>query len=87
MCPVQCPTGMEYRQCGAGCSNDCSNLDEDVCMMSLADGCNCPDDQAFNEDLKRCVPLNQCKPCDSLGHYPGSFLTRDILCHLLTSVT
>ena len=79
MCPVECPfTGMEYRQCGSGCLTDCEeSLKEadsiSVCAMSIADGCYCPDGQALNEVLGRCVPLDECQPCDSEGHYKGSF--------------
>jgi len=76
MCPVECPfKGMEYRQCGSGCLTDCQQVNEAdsviTCMMSIADGCYCPDGQALNEVLGRCVPFDQCKPCDSEGHFKG----------------
>ncbi len=78
LCPVACGGGAEYRQCGAGCVNNCKMyLDaetdhDDTCLMSVTDGCYCPQGQAFNDALGRCVAIDHCAPCDSDGHYRGS---------------
>ena len=86
LCPVDCGdgTGMEYRQCGSGCVSNCDSFQQqqqqqqqDACVMSVADGCFCPDGQAFNEALKRCVSADHCVPCDADGHYRGDQWQED----------
>ena len=34
LCPIQCPGGMEYRQCGSGCVTTCQNFKEESCVMT-----------------------------------------------------
>jgi von Willebrand factor len=73
LCPIECPSGMEYQQCGSGCQSICGQ-DKDLtftCPMSVNDGCYCPAGHAFNQDLGRCVPQDHCEPCDTEGHYKG----------------
>ena len=84
LCPARCPPGMEHRQCGTGCLNDCSLHQQQAdrgtaaCLMSPADGCYCPEDEAFNRMLGRCVPVEQCLHCDSDGHLPGDSWDVDV---------
>ena len=77
LCPIKCPGGMEYRQCGSGCVTTCQNFKEESCVMSTIDGCYCPEGQAFNEALGRCVPTTQFVPCDANGHYPGNLKSTE----------
>lgn len=73
LCPIECPSGMEYQQCGSGCQSICDEDQESsTCPMSVNDGCYCPEGRAFNHALGRCVPQDHCKPCDTEGHYKGS---------------
>ncbi len=72
LCPAECPPGMEYHQCGSGCLSICEDKTEKTCPMSVSDGCYCPGDQAFNRELRRCVPVDHCEPCGGEGHCKGT---------------
>uniref|UniRef100_UPI00398F30FB von Willebrand factor n=1 Tax=Pristiophorus japonicus TaxID=55135 RepID=UPI00398F30FB len=60
-CPMTCPEGQIYEQCGTPCNQTCrslSNPDWD-CTEFCLEGCYCPTNQYANED-GQCVPKAAC---------------------------
>ncbi|XP_040421957.1 von Willebrand factor isoform X2 [Cygnus olor] len=61
LCPMTCPEGQIYRQCGTPCNQTCRSLsypDED-CDEFCMEGCYCPPGHYLDES-KECVPKFQC---------------------------
>ncbi|XP_010638695.1 mucin-6 isoform X1 [Fukomys damarensis] len=58
-----CPASQEYRECGAACTETCSNP-RHSCPSSCTFGCFCPEGTVLNDlsTNRTCVPLSQC-PC------------------------
>ncbi|XP_013803060.1 von Willebrand factor [Apteryx mantelli] len=60
-CPMSCPEGQIYRQCGVPCNQTCRSLSypdedcDDLCM----EGCYCPTGHYLDEQ-EECVPKSHC---------------------------
>nr|XP_009936779.1 PREDICTED: von Willebrand factor [Opisthocomus hoazin] len=60
-CPMTCPEGQVYRQCGTPCNQTCRSLsypDED-CDELCVEGCYCPPGHYLDE-REQCVPKSHC---------------------------
>ncbi|NXC45571.1 VWF factor, partial [Penelope pileata] len=60
-CPMTCPEGQIYQQCGTPCNQTCRSLsypDED-CDEFCVEGCYCPSGHYLDES-EECVPKTQC---------------------------
>ncbi|XP_009511474.2 von Willebrand factor [Phalacrocorax carbo] len=60
-CPMTCPEGQVYRQCGMPCNQTCRSLsypDED-CEELCVEGCYCPPGHYLDE-REQCVPKSHC---------------------------
>lgn len=80
---TECPVGMTYMSCG--CPKTCEtikqikksgkSLQPTTCKVSRTEGCFCPEGTVFHKE--KCIPENQCSPCDKNGHYPGDKWSPD----------
>ncbi|KAM9245736.1 von Willebrand factor [Leptosomus discolor] len=60
-CPMTCPEGQVYQQCGTPCNQTCRSLsypDED-CDELCVEGCYCPPGHYLDEH-EQCVPKSHC---------------------------
>ncbi|XP_019623677.1 PREDICTED: mucin-2-like isoform X2 [Branchiostoma belcheri] len=75
-CPVSCPAGQVYQDCGSSCPKTCRqtvyNCEDEQCI----DGCHCPDGYFLHGN--DCLLQDQC-PCLSHGqeYLPGSTIKSD----------
>ncbi|KAM7022548.1 von Willebrand factor [Passerculus sandwichensis] len=60
-CPMACPEGQVYQQCGMPCNQTCQSLSypEEDCEQLCLEGCYCPPGQYLDEH-EQCVPKSQC---------------------------
>lgn len=66
----ECPDDMEYKACS--CHKTCGTINDkilDKCIESV-EGCFCRDGKMLNSNGK-CVPAEQCSPCDDGEHFVG----------------
>uniref|UniRef100_A0A3Q1AV12 von Willebrand factor n=1 Tax=Amphiprion ocellaris TaxID=80972 RepID=A0A3Q1AV12_AMPOC len=73
LCPLQCPTSMEYDACRTGCVQDCGSLqtlpgdwsvargNESSCMDTPTEGCFCTGGMVLHHG--RCVSPEACGQC------------------------
>lgn len=79
LCPLKCPTSMEYDACRTGCVEDCGSIhslrgdwsvargNESSCMDTPTEGCFCAQGTVLNHG--RCVSPEACSQCvDHHGH-------------------
>ncbi|XP_030587138.1 von Willebrand factor [Archocentrus centrarchus] len=79
LCPMQCPSSMEYDACRTGCVEDCGNIqtlpgdwsvarsNESSCMDTPTEGCFCAGGTVLHHG--QCVPPEACGQCvDHHGH-------------------
>ncbi|XP_059702157.1 von Willebrand factor isoform X2 [Haemorhous mexicanus] len=60
-CPMACPEGQVYQQCGTPCNQTCQSLSypEEDCEQLCLEGCYCPPGHYLDEH-EQCVPKSQC---------------------------
>ncbi|XP_065903683.1 otogelin-like protein isoform X2 [Dysidea avara] len=59
-CPVTCPNGMIYQECGTACPETCVNYaDPPVCIEHCVEGCFCPPGQVLLRN-SICVDVEAC---------------------------
>ncbi|KAM4902021.1 von Willebrand factor [Sylvia borin] len=60
-CPMACPEGQVYQQCGTPCNQTCRSLSypEEDCEQLCLEGCYCPPGHYLDEH-EQCVPKSQC---------------------------
>ncbi|XP_039919393.1 von Willebrand factor isoform X3 [Hirundo rustica] len=60
-CPMACPEGQVYQQCGTPCNQTCRSLSypEENCEQLCLEGCYCPPGHYLDEH-EQCVPKSQC---------------------------
>uniref|UniRef100_A0A674GH51 von Willebrand factor n=1 Tax=Taeniopygia guttata TaxID=59729 RepID=A0A674GH51_TAEGU len=60
-CPMACPEGQVYQQCGTPCNQTCQSLSypEEECEQMCLEGCYCPPGHYLDEH-EQCVPKSQC---------------------------
>ncbi|XP_071393775.1 von Willebrand factor [Centroberyx affinis] len=79
LCPIQCPSSMEYDACRTGCVEDCGSIralpgdwtvargNESSCMDTPTEGCFCPGGTVLHHG--ECVSPDACSQCvDQHGH-------------------
>lgn len=79
LCPLQCPSSMEYDACRTGCVEDCGSIqslpgdwsvarsNESSCMDTPTEGCFCAEGTVLHHG--RCIPPEACGQCvDHHGH-------------------
>ncbi|KAM3608632.1 uncharacterized protein V6R79_002011 [Siganus canaliculatus] len=79
LCPLQCPSSMEYDACRTGCEEDCGSIqtlpgdwsvargNESSCMDTPTEGCFCKGGTVSHHG--QCVAPEACRQCvDSSGH-------------------
>ena len=63
-CPIQCPKGQIYSECGSLCPNTCqspvSNMIDSYCTSECFPSCICP--EGFLEHENQCIKRDEC-PC------------------------
>lgn len=71
-CGIHCPGGQTYQVCGNSCTRTCFDIAvEPDCKVQCAEGCNCPEGQAL-DDNGECIPIGQCKcQFDGMEFVPG----------------
>lgn len=67
-----CPAEMEWKACG--CQRTCESIKDvpifvNITCLEPNEGCFCRDDKVLSNG--KCVPENQCAPCDDKGHFAG----------------
>uniref|UniRef100_A0A8C5WZA5 Mucin-5AC n=1 Tax=Laticauda laticaudata TaxID=8630 RepID=A0A8C5WZA5_LATLA len=74
LCPISCPSGMQYQECGSPCANTCTNSERShVCEDHCIDGCFCPPGTVLDDiNGNSCIPFEQCS-CIYNGesYFPG----------------
>ncbi|ETE61071.1 Mucin-5B [Ophiophagus hannah] len=62
LCPISCPSGMQYQECGSPCANTCTNSETShVCEDHCIDGCFCPPGTVLDDiNGNACIPFEQC---------------------------
>uniref|UniRef100_A0A670XQ39 VWFD domain-containing protein n=1 Tax=Pseudonaja textilis TaxID=8673 RepID=A0A670XQ39_PSETE len=62
LCPISCPSGMQYQECGSPCANTCTNSERShVCEDHCIDGCFCPPGTVLDDiNGNACIPFEQC---------------------------
>ncbi|KAJ8002410.1 hypothetical protein DPEC_G00158600 [Dallia pectoralis] len=96
LCPMQCPSTMEYDACRVGCVEDCSSINllpgdtgvvrgnRSVCMTTPTEGCFCPMGMVLLGG--RCVTHDACNQCvDQRGHrhqYLHTWVPEDNHCQI-----
>ncbi|XP_026524030.1 mucin-5AC-like [Notechis scutatus] len=62
LCPISCPSGMHYQECGSPCANTCTNSERShVCEDHCIDGCFCPPGTVLDDiNGNACIPFEQC---------------------------
>ncbi|XP_069077568.1 mucin-5B-like [Pleurodeles waltl] len=82
MCPMNCPPGMEYKECGPWDSDRCSSHGGSIFQReNCLDGCFCSKGTVFDDiSSQRCIPPDRC-PCTYNGvvYPPGE--TYSNRCH------
>ncbi|XP_066039748.1 von Willebrand factor [Chamaea fasciata] len=60
-CPMACPEGHVYQQCGTPCNQTCRSLSypEEDCEQLCLEGCYCPPGHYLDEH-EQCVPKSHC---------------------------
>ncbi|XP_033639908.1 SCO-spondin-like [Asterias rubens] len=67
LCPVSCPDGREYKECGSVCKVTCSDINNDVgCLENCVQGCQCPNGEVESDRSGFCIPVSNC-PCVDQG--------------------
>uniref|UniRef100_H3DPH5 von Willebrand factor n=1 Tax=Tetraodon nigroviridis TaxID=99883 RepID=H3DPH5_TETNG len=81
LCPLQCPTSMEYDACRTGCVEDCRG-NQSACMDTPTEGCFCTGGTVLHHG--RCVSPEACRQCvDQQGHtyaYMQSWVPKENPC-------
>ncbi|XP_018418206.1 PREDICTED: von Willebrand factor [Nanorana parkeri] len=72
-CPIMCPQGKIYQECGSPCNNTCRSLShpDTNCREFCMEGCYCPVGLYTNE-FGECVPKSECQ-C----YYDGELFQPD----------
>jgi len=76
MCPMSCPVGQVYDNCGTSCPQTCSgheyNCEDRLCI----DGCHCPEDSFLFDG--ECLKKTEC-PCQfgNTSYAPKTKIRRD----------
>ncbi|KAM6960602.1 von Willebrand factor [Aplochiton taeniatus] len=94
LCPMQCPSTMQYDACRTGCLEDCSSIraspgdwavtrgNESICMDTPTEGCFCPAGTVMLGG--ECVSPDSCSQCvDQRGHthqYMESWVPEENQC-------
>ncbi|XP_068596007.1 von Willebrand factor [Brachionichthys hirsutus] len=94
LCPLQCPSSMEYDACRTGCVEDCGSShmlrgdwsvargNESSCLDTPTEGCFCRGGTVLHHG--HCVSPEECRKCvDHLGHshaYMQSWVPDDNPC-------
>ncbi|XP_022111480.1 von Willebrand factor-like, partial [Acanthaster planci] len=61
LCPIECPAGMVYKECGSMCKMSCYDLGNvGNCREQCIQGCQCSDGKVFDDEEKKCVPVSKC---------------------------
>ncbi|XP_042533232.1 SCO-spondin-like [Dipodomys spectabilis] len=77
LCPVVCPGGQEYRECGPTCGNHCGEPEDCEELGGCVAGCNCPPGLLWDPE-GQCVPPNLCSCQLGARRYAsGSVTVRD----------
>ncbi|XP_072167120.1 zonadhesin-like [Diadema setosum] len=58
ICPIDCPAGQRYMECGTACEPSCENPDPQFCTFQCMSGCFCEEGQVKNGD--ECIMLEDC---------------------------
>ncbi|XP_062838063.1 von Willebrand factor [Anolis carolinensis] len=76
-CRIQCPVGLEYKECTSPCAKTCQSLNvNEVCQEKCVDGCSCPEGKLLDGDV--CVDSSECSCTHSGKRYaPGSSVYQD----------
>ncbi|KAG8199486.1 hypothetical protein JTE90_009334 [Oedothorax gibbosus] len=76
LCPLSCPEGMLYSDCGSSCPRTCRGTVYDCEDSRCVDGCHCPEGRVLHEG--RCVERASC-PCMHNGreHQSGERMLQD----------
>ncbi|XP_067130718.1 hemocytin-like [Centruroides vittatus] len=76
VCPLDCPVGMEYFDCGSSCPKTCTKTEYDCEDEHCVDGCHCPAGMALYEG--ECIPESKC-PCQHSNkqYQNGERITKD----------
>ncbi|XP_034144185.1 von Willebrand factor isoform X2 [Esox lucius] len=96
LCPMQCPSIMEYDACRMGCVEDCSSINllpgdtgvfrgnKSACMTTPTEGCFCPQGTVLLGG--ECVSPDVCNQCvDQHGHrhqYLHTWVPEDNHCQI-----
>ncbi|XP_036961883.1 von Willebrand factor isoform X3 [Acanthopagrus latus] len=96
LCPLQCPSSMEYDACRTGCVDDCGSTqtlpgdwsvargNESACMDTPTEGCFCTGGTVLHHG--QCVPPEACRQCvDRRGRtytYMQSWVPDDNPCSI-----
>ncbi|XP_035218784.1 SCO-spondin-like, partial [Stegodyphus dumicola] len=76
VCPLACPDGMIYQDCGTSCPKTCKGTVYDCEGNHCVDGCHCPDGTYLHNG--RCLERQSC-PCLHGGkeYQPGERMLQD----------
>nr|XP_056707940.1 mucin-5B-like [Euleptes europaea] len=68
LCFRECPTNLEYMECGNPCIDTCSNPERSkVCKAPCTGGCYCAKGTILDDiSSKKCIPIGSC-PCTYQG--------------------
>ena len=58
---AQCPSGMQYIECGSSCKSTCDALHfGGECTEHCVEGCHCPKGTIYDESTDSCVSIESC---------------------------
>uniref|UniRef100_A0A1W7RAG6 Hemocytin n=1 Tax=Hadrurus spadix TaxID=141984 RepID=A0A1W7RAG6_9SCOR len=76
VCPLDCPAGMEYTDCGSSCPRTCKQAEYECDNEHCIDGCHCHAGMHLHKEA--CIPEDQC-PCmhGDDEYLPGKKIPND----------